>query len=531
LQANADYLQINEEQSITIEVLQNDSITNVNNLSINILQNPLYGNAFLQSAPKVNDSPIAIDDIIVGSEEQISTFYPTQNDIDVDGDSLTIQLGTPPRHGNFSLGTNSGLIYLPDTNFIGWDTLSYLTCDSTQLCDEALVYILVEAVNDPPIIITETFETDMGKAVEINLLENDFDEENYNLSLSIISGPLNGSISGNIQSNFSYLPTVNFTGIDSIFYAVCDDGYPVACDTGFATIYVNVNQRPIAINDTIYVTDVEPATISILNNDFDPDNNQLFYVLNQLNNNQTQKGKVFDEGNGRIRYQAKRAYNGMDKFTYTLFDDGGLPQLSSEGTVYVIANKTNLPPIVLADTVRLDQAATIQFNVLENDNDPENDPLKLNIEEYPQGGALNFNQEGDLTYVGNYYFYGQDYLTYQLCDSTDNCVTTSVIIEVNQLSIDDLLGAIPNVITPNNDGKNDFFKIRNIESYPNNTLLILNRWGQMVYETTNYQNNWNGQALNSENTSQTNGTYYYILSIVTPLNEVKEQRGFIQIMQ
>lgn len=567
-QANVDYLQIKEEQSVAIDVLQNDSISNADSLSIDILQNPLYGNAFLQNdlqiryspsfnyfgldsflyeicdpnmlcdsayvvieVSPVNDAPIAIDDIVVGFEERISTFYPTQNDIDVDGDSLSVQLGVSPEHGNFALGANNGLVYLPTTNFIGWDTLSYLTCDSAQLCDEALVYILVEAVNDAPTIITETFETDIGKAVEINLLENDKDEEGNNLTVSITNGPFHGSISGDIQSNFSYLPAVNFSGIDSIYYAVCDDGYPIACDTGFATIYVNINQRPIAINDTIYVTDVESASVSILNNDFDPDNDQLFYVLDQLNNNQTQKGKVFDEGNGVIRYQAKRAYNGMDKFTYTLFDDGGLPQLSDEGIVYVIANKTNLPPIALADTVRLDQAATIQFNILENDSDPENDPLEFSIQDYPKGGTLNFNSSGDLTYAGNYYFYGQDQLTYQLCDSTNNCVKTSVIIEVNQLSIDDLLGTMPNAITPNYDGKNDFFIIRNIQSYPNNSLVILNRWGQMVYETTNYQNDWNGQTLNNENATLTSGTYYYILNVTTPLNEVKEQRGFIQIMQ
>ncbi len=572
IQANADSIQIKEEQSIDINVLQNDSIDLNNNISLSIVQPPFKGSAFLHNGIQirysptfnffgldsllyeicddqlvcdsayvhikvtpVNDAPIAIDDIIVAAEEQVSTFYPSRNDIDVDADSLTIQLGTAPNHGNFAIGANQSLVYLPVINFIGWDTLSYFSCDSLLLCDEALVYILVEAVNDAPTILTETFETDMGKAVQINLIENDVDEEGNYIILSIVNGPNNGSLSGDVQQTFTYMPAVNFTGIDSIFYALCDDGYPVACDTGFATIYVKGNQRPVAINDTIYVTDVEMGEVLILQNDFDPDNHQLFYVLNHLINQETELGKVFDEGHGRIRYKAKRAYNGMDEFTYTLFDDGGLPQLSDEASIVVIANKTNLPPVALADSVWIDQAATVQFNLLDNDSDPENDPLTFEIITYPKGGTLDIDDHGNLTYSGNYFFSGIDQLTYQLCDSTDNCVTAPVLITVNAFSIEDLLGAIPNTITPNHDGKNDFFTIRNITSYPNNKLSIFNRWGQLVYETTNYQNNWNGQSLigskNKPEMRVTDGTYYYILSITTRFNELKQQRGFIQIMQ
>jgi gliding motility-associated-like protein len=49
----------------------------------------------------------------------------------------------------------------------------------------------------------------------------------------------------------------------------------------------------------------------------------------------------------------------------------------------------------------------------------------------------------------------------------------------------------PNVITPNSDGINDLFTIENL---PENTeVIILNRWGNVVFYTTNYQNNWDGK--------------------------------------
>jgi len=64
---------------------------------------------------------------------------------------------------------------------------------------------------------------------------------------------------------------------------------------------------------------------------------------------------------------------------------------------------------------------------------------------------------------------------------------------------------IPNIFTPNNDGKNDVFKITDLESYPGSQLLIFNRWGNEVYRADNYLNNWDGSGL-------AEGTYYYILN-------------------
>ncbi|GAA3983341.1 hypothetical protein GCM10022407_30630 [Hymenobacter antarcticus] len=64
-----------------------------------------------------------------------------------------------------------------------------------------------------------------------------------------------------------------------------------------------------------------------------------------------------------------------------------------------------------------------------------------------------------------------------------------------------------NIITPNNDGRNDVLVIDNIQLYPGNTFTVFNRWGREVYKTTNYQNNWGGDA----NTAP--GNYFYLLTV------------------
>ena len=68
-----------------------------------------------------------------------------------------------------------------------------------------------------------------------------------------------------------------------------------------------------------------------------------------------------------------------------------------------------------------------------------------------------------------------------------------------------------NIFTPNFDGQNDFFIPVNLKQYPSPYLLILNRWGKVVYETSNYQYDWTGTHYKSgENLPD--GVYYYQLN-------------------
>lgn len=78
-----------------------------------------------------------------------------------------------------------------------------------------------------------------------------------------------------------------------------------------------------------------------------------------------------------------------------------------------------------------------------------------------------------------------------------------------------------NAVSPNNDGKNDFFKIDGIQNHPNNKVTIYNRWGAKVFETTNYDsrgNTFNGYAQSQGKSADNNdnklptGTYFYVLS-------------------
>ena len=81
------------------------------------------------------------------------------------------------------------------------------------------------------------------------------------------------------------------------------------------------------------------------------------------------------------------------------------------------------------------------------------------------------------------------------------------------------------VLTPNGDGYNDKFIIKNIDYYPNNTLKIFDKAGRVLYTKQGYNNDWDG-TLNGSPLSE--GTYYYILDMGSGLGNFK---GFINIIR
>jgi gliding motility-associated-like protein len=64
---------------------------------------------------------------------------------------------------------------------------------------------------------------------------------------------------------------------------------------------------------------------------------------------------------------------------------------------------------------------------------------------------------------------------------------------------------IPNIFTPNDDGLNDNFFIRNLPD-EGAQLIISNRWGKQVFESDNYQNNWTAEDVSD-------GIYFYRLKV------------------
>lgn len=86
-----------------------------------------------------------------------------------------------------------------------------------------------------------------------------------------------------------------------------------------------------------------------------------------------------------------------------------------------------------------------------------------------------------------------------------------------------------NGVTPNGDGVNDFFFIKNIDQYPNNVVDIYNRWGQQLDHIEGYNNidkRWNG-ALNGSGNLAPTGTYFYVITLE---KSSKPLKGWLELL-
>lgn len=76
-----------------------------------------------------------------------------------------------------------------------------------------------------------------------------------------------------------------------------------------------------------------------------------------------------------------------------------------------------------------------------------------------------------------------------------------------------------NLVTPNGDGKNDTWIVRNLPPHGNNEVRIVDRSGRVVYYRKNYQNDWNGTTSNG--TPLAEGVYLYVIDFGAGLNPFK----------
>jgi gliding motility-associated-like protein/uncharacterized repeat protein (TIGR01451 family) len=109
-------------------------------------------------------------------------------------------------------------------------------------------------------------------------------------------------------------------------------------------------------------------------------------------------------------------------------------------------------------------------------------------------------------------------------NSDNNSATVGISVSPD---IPDNCGIEFNQFSPNGDGTNDFLVVNCIELFPNNTLEIFDRYGNLVYSARGYDNTWDGTGKNGE---LPKGTYFYILDPGLGIDQ-EVRKGWIQIIR
>ena len=189
----------------------------------------------------VNDAPVANNDTYIIPEDGSFTLDVLANDTDVDN-VLALSDGTTENSNldvlsDFTNGSVSNDIYTPNQNFNGTDIAIYTIKDANgAISNQATVTITVTPVNDYPIAVSDTAQTDANASVVIDVLSNDTDIDEDNLIVSGTPTAGNGTVNINPDNTITYTPNTDFSGTDTITYSVTD-GF--VSTEGTVTVTVN----------------------------------------------------------------------------------------------------------------------------------------------------------------------------------------------------------------------------------------------------------------------------------------------------
>ena len=176
-----------------------------------------------------------------------------------------------------------------------------------------------------------------------------------------------------------------------------------------------------------------------------------------------------------------------------------------------------------ATPVDTDKDGNADFRDLDSDNDGITDKVEAGPD--PKNPL---DTDKDLTYD----FRDTDSDNDGIMDKDEDNVNISGLADCdndgipNRLDPDKCPSFMPQGISPNGDGKNDTFIIPGILNAQPNTVTIFNRWGNIVYEKDNYQNDWHGQTdrafdLLASDGLLPDGTYYYVVDYKGNKSNVK----------
>jgi gliding motility-associated-like protein len=218
--------------------------------------------------------------------------------------------------------------------------------------------------------------------------------------------------------------------------------------------------------------------------------------------------------------------NGKNVFIITIQDSVCLTYRVSD-TVQVF-----LPIIPKGISLALEVTAgdSVKANVTESAPVGTYNVTALNS---PISGRFAIFSNGAFNYISDATFKGVVKFKYLICSQSCSmvCDTGEVRILVKEKikePVDSVIQVdIPNAITPNGDGKNDFFVIDNIEKFTKSELTVFNRWGEILYRSKAYNGQWGGTNQNGQPLAE--GTYYYILRL--NVDDGKILRGDVTILR
>ena len=286
---------------------------------------------FTSGSGGTNRNPVAANDsgfnALQNTPFTVAASALLANDSDPDGDPLTITGASGGVNGTATFNAQANNItFTPTTGFTGNGSFNYAISDGRGGTANASVSLFVDA---KPVATNDSgFTTPQNTAVNIAesaLLANDTDPNSDPLSVTGVSGGVNGTASFNTQTrNVTFTPTTGFNGTGTFTYSISDGRGGTASANVSVAVGNTTNQPPTATNDSGFSTAqntpiVIPAA-SLLANDTDPNGDPLSItgVSGGVNGTAT-----FNAQNNAVTFTPTTGFTGNASFNYAISDGRG----------------------------------------------------------------------------------------------------------------------------------------------------------------------------------------------------------------
>ncbi|WP_274026033.1 tandem-95 repeat protein [Vibrio parahaemolyticus] len=438
--SNGYFVLVGNEVKLTqagVDAVNNDEL-NLKDLTISASVsdgvNPTANDSDSLIVNRVNDAPVAKDDIATTQEDTAVTIDVLPNDSDVDGDKLSIQSASVPEAQGKVEIVDGKLVFTPVENFNGDAEITYIVTDG-QLTDEAKVTVTVNPVNDAPTIKVDAVESITEDAVStdtvvatLTVRDTDTPEDQLTVSLENNSNGYFVLVGDEVKLTQAGVDAVNNDELNlkdlTISASVSDGVNPTASDSD--SLVVNrVNDAPTvenAIADQVLSEDFDAYTID-LNEVFKDSDSSLEFSVS--GNSNIQVAIV----NGIATFTPTADWNGSEALTFTATDPSG-------ESVSQTVNFTVAPVVdIVADKATVVEDTPTIIKVLGNDTFEGDDKVvSLDTNNGPANGTVSVNPDGSVTYTPNDNYHGTDSFTYIV---TSGGVSESTTVRVDVTPVND----------------------------------------------------------------------------------------------
>ncbi|ELN8952846.1 tandem-95 repeat protein [Vibrio parahaemolyticus] len=436
--SNGYFVLVGNEVKLTqagVDAVNNDEL-NLKDLTISASVsdgvNPTANDSDSLIVNRVNDAPVAKDDIATTQEDTAVTIDVLPNDSDVDGDKLSIQSASVPEAQGKVEIVDGKLVFTPAENFHGDAEITYTLTDGA-LTDQATVNVTVNAVNDTPVVESNLADQTLAEdftpyTIDLNTAFSDVDNVDGELTFSV-SG--NSNVLVSIENGIATIsPTADWNGSEILTFKATDPSGESISQT------VNFTVAPVAdiVADKATVVEDTPTIIKVLGNDTFEGGDQ---VVSLDTNNGPANGTVSVNPDGSVTYTPNDNYHGTDSFTYIVTSGG----VSESTTVNVDVTPVNDAPVAKDDIATTQEDTAVTIDALPNDTDADGDKLSIESASVPKEQGTVEVVDGKLVFTPAENFNGDAEITYtvtdgQLTDEAKVTVTVNPVDDAPTIKVD-----------------------------------------------------------------------------------------------